>query len=65
MRKLTDGEYLALQLLNKYGSYCPSMDGNSSDEILFSGVLRRLVQKKRVRVEETDGGYRYWPLTDA
>lgn len=64
MRKLTDAETLALHLLNKYGSYCPPWDAGT-DALLFASALQRLVAKKRVRVEQTDGGFRYWPLSDA
>ena len=61
MRKLTDAEAYALELLNKYGSACPGLDYHPH---FFVTSLNALVKKKRVRIEHTDDGPRYWPLTD-
>lgn len=58
MRKLTPDEEHALAVLTKHGSYCPPWDV-SGDALQFVTILQSLVKKKRVRVEHTDGGFRY------
>ncbi len=64
MRKLDDRERRALDVLNRHGSVCPADDGTNRIPAVLQ-VLDALVKKKRARVEMTDGGPRYWPLTDA
>jgi hypothetical protein len=58
MRKLTPDEEHALAVLRKHESYCPPWDV-SGDALVFVSILQGLVKKKRVRVEEVDGGFRY------